>query len=72
MTQFTQLGAGNILAPNAVHLLSPIGVDFQSVGQPVAKVLKRASVESYFPIVAHVASECGIADALIDVTGTDF
>ena len=38
MTQFAQLGAGIILAPNAVHLLSHLGVDLQSVGHPVAEV----------------------------------
>jgi 2-heptyl-3-hydroxy-4(1H)-quinolone synthase len=38
MTQFTQLGAGIILAPKAVHLLSQFGVDLKSVGQPVTKV----------------------------------
>ena len=38
MAQFTQLGAGIILAQNAVHLLSRLGVDLQLVGQPVAKV----------------------------------
>jgi 2-heptyl-3-hydroxy-4(1H)-quinolone synthase len=38
MTHFMQLGAGIILAPNAVHLLSQLEVDLHSVGQPVAKV----------------------------------
>lgn len=34
---FTQLGAGIVLASNAVHLLSQLGADLVSVGQPVAK-----------------------------------
>jgi 2-polyprenyl-6-methoxyphenol hydroxylase-like FAD-dependent oxidoreductase len=38
MTEFNQLGAGIILGPNAVHLLSILGVDLFSVGQPVTKV----------------------------------
>jgi len=38
MGHLTRLGAGIVLAPNAVHLLSHLGVDLRTVGQPVVKV----------------------------------
>lgn len=38
MPRFVQLGAGIVLAPNAIHLLSQLGVDLRRVGHPITKV----------------------------------